>query len=136
MLLYGSETWTLTLELERKIDGSYTRLLRTALGYSWRDHIRNDELYGKLPKVTSKIRQRRLRLAGHCQRHPEESAHQLTLWMPKRGNRNRGRPAASFVQQLERDTGLGMEDIKNQMMDRDVWRGVVGRGDEIPPRPE
>ena len=118
VLLYGCETWTLTVELERKLDGCYTKLLRTSLGYSWRDHIRNEVLYGKLPKVTFKIRQRRLRLAGHCKRHPEESAHHLTLWMPKRGNRSRGKPATSFIQQLERDIGLGGDDIRTQMVDK------------------
>ena len=51
VLLYGCETWTLTVDLEKRIDGYYTRLLRSALGYSWRDHITNKVLYGKLPKV-------------------------------------------------------------------------------------
>ena len=101
--------------------------------YSWRDHIRNEILYGKLPKISAKIRWRRLKLTGHCQRHPEESVHHLTLWIPKRVNRKRGKPATSFIQQLERDTGVGIEDLKTQMIDRDVWRGVVGRRDELPP---
>ena len=133
VLLYGCESWTLTTETERKIDGCYTKLLRSALGYRWQDHITNETLYGKLPKVTSKIRQRRLRLAGHCQRHPEEAAHRLTLWKPSNGQRKRGKPAMSYVMQLEKDTGLGVDDIKNQMADRDIWRQVVGRGDEVPP---
>ena len=29
VLLYGSETWTLTKSLEKSIDGTYTRFLRT-----------------------------------------------------------------------------------------------------------
>jgi len=28
ILLYGSESWTLTKSLSKKLDGSYTRLLR------------------------------------------------------------------------------------------------------------
>ena len=38
-----------------------------------------------------------------------------------------------FVKQLEKDTGLEVEDLQAQMIDRDVWKEVVGRGDEVPP---
>ena len=40
--------------LERSIDGTYTRLLRMAFNVSW------SELYRNLPKVSEKIRLRRL----------------------------------------------------------------------------
>ena len=40
VLLYGSVSWTLTTYLEKKIDGAYTRMLRTALNRSWKDHKR------------------------------------------------------------------------------------------------
>ena len=36
VLLYGSETWTLNKKLEKKINGCYTRMLRSSLGYSWK----------------------------------------------------------------------------------------------------
>ena len=88
--LYGSETWTLTLKTEKQLNGSYTRMLRMALGVSWRDMIPNNILYGKLPKLTDKIRERRLKLAGHCYRHPELVAQKLTLWRPQQSNRSRG----------------------------------------------
>ena len=39
----------------------------------------------------------------------------------------------TFIHQLEKDTGLGVEDIKNQMANRDTWKEVVGRRDEVPP---
>ena len=40
-------------------------MLHMALGVNW---IPNDILYGDLPKLTDKIRERRLKLAGHCSR--------------------------------------------------------------------
>ena len=57
MLLYGSETWMLTKSLEKSIDGTYNRLLRTVFNVSWSDHLTNGEHYGNLPKVTEKIRE-------------------------------------------------------------------------------
>ena len=47
----------------------YTRLLRFCLNVSWKDKWTNKKLYHGLPKVTEKIKARRLRLAGHCVRH-------------------------------------------------------------------
>ena len=103
-------------------------MLRSSLGYSWKDHIRNEDLYGSIPKATDKIRTRRLRIVGHLKRHPEEIAHNLAMWSPKQGKRSRGKPNTTFVQQLERDTGLSIEEMANQMMARDHWRSMVGRG--------
>ena len=45
ILLYGSETWTITKALEKKIDGCYTRMLRMALDIDWKLHITNKTMY-------------------------------------------------------------------------------------------
>ena len=74
VLLYNSETWSLTKQMEKSLDGAYTRMLRMALNASWKQHMTNEQLYGHLPPVSSKIAARHLRLAGHCIRHPEEIA--------------------------------------------------------------
>ncbi len=52
--------WTLTEKLTKQIDGCYTRLLRTALGITWDQFLTNEELYGNLPKLSDKIRRRRV----------------------------------------------------------------------------
>ena len=80
VLLYGSESWTLTVADEKALDGMYTRMLRVALDVSWEEHMRNVDLYGKLARLTDKIRQRRMRMAGHSLRHPELVASELVLW--------------------------------------------------------
>ena len=106
VLLYGSETWMLTKSLEKSIGGTYTRLLRTVFNVSWSDHL-NRELYdGNLPKVTEKIRERRLKLAGHCVRHSEEVASNLGLWKPSHGKPNRGRKRKTYLDNLMNDTNM------------------------------
>ena len=52
--------------LEKKVDGAYTRILRTALNKTWKQHLTNTELYGKIQKITNSIREQRPRFAGHC----------------------------------------------------------------------
>ena len=54
------------------VDGAYTRMLSTVLNVSRTDHITDEDLYGHLLKVSSKIRERRMRVAGHCVRHKEQ----------------------------------------------------------------
>ena len=125
VLLYGSNTWTLTKTLARKLDGTYTRLLRAALNVSWRRHLTNDELYGNLPKMTDTIKERRLCFSGHCKHSKEEVIHKLLLWEPSHGRRGRGRPQRTYINQLCVDTGLGKEDLGKAMEDRDGWEKVV-----------
>eukprot|EP00794_Sanderia_malayensis_P015472 gene15472-17050_t len=81
VLLYGSETWTITTTMTKRLDGCYTRMLRMAANVSWRDHVANIELYGDLPRLSQTVQQRRVRLAGHCIRHDEEVASSLVLWL-------------------------------------------------------
>ena len=66
ILIYGSECWTLTKKMTAKLDGVYTRLLRAATNTSWETHITNQQLYGKIPKLSTTICRRRLRFSGHC----------------------------------------------------------------------
>ena len=140
VLLYGSESWTLSVQDEKALDGVYTRMLRMSLNVSWENHIRNVDLYGNLPRLSDKIRQRRMGLSGHCVRHPELSASELILWEPSHGRRDRGRPHITYIDTLKRDTGLGhVHEIRTLMEDRDQWRNAihnsrVGVGSQVMPR--
>ena len=126
ILLYGCEAWSLTAAEEKSLDGTYTRMLRKATNTHWSSHTTNKALYGKLPVLSSKIAARRLRLAGHCFRHPELTAHKLVLWEPTHGHRGRGRPKTNFVDTLRRDTGAGdSAELATLMADRSVWKDHV-----------
>ena len=128
ILLYGAETWTLTSSLEKRLDGCHSNMLRMALGINWWDKVRNEEVYQNIPRVSDTVRARRLRLAGHIQRHPELTAHQLLFWEPDRGNRSRGRPHKTFLKQLRDDAGLASDkEIQDLMQNRELWRDMVAR---------
>ena len=125
VLLYGCEAWTVTSKLEKELDGCYTRLLRTAFNVHWSQHMTNKELYGKLPKVSEKIRERRLRFAGHSCRKINEPISQLLLWKPKHGKRKPGRPHLTYTDLLKKDTGLELTEIKAAMLDRNAWKASL-----------
>ena len=123
ILLYGSETWTMTKNMQKRLDGCYTCMLRMAYNVSWKDKLTNEQLYDGLPKVSSKVTSRRLKLAGHCVRHPEEEASKLVLWEPSRGKKNVGRSAVSFIDTLRQDTGMNStQELRTAMMDRSGWK--------------
>ena len=106
IILYGSSMWSLTRSEEKKLDGTYTRMLRKVYNVTWREKISNKELYGKTEKLSSVIRRNRLKLAGHVYRDKASPVHQLVTWIPKHGTTSRGRPTQSYVYTLLRDTGL------------------------------
>ena len=97
ILLYGSECWTIDSTMRKKIYGYYTSLLRIATNISWKYKVTNTQLYWGMPKINEVIKLRRLRLAGHCIRHTDEIAHNLVIWKPKNGIRNRGRQPNTYI---------------------------------------
>ncbi|KAI8518904.1 hypothetical protein Bbelb_021610 [Branchiostoma belcheri] len=70
ILMYNSETWTLTATHELRVNAFDTRCLRRLLGIRWFDRVSNATLRDitKQPPLTSKIRLARLRLFGHIAR--------------------------------------------------------------------
>ena len=125
VLVYGSSTWTLTKRLEKLLDGSYTRMLCTVLNISWKEHLTRQRLYGTLPTLSSTIRERRLRFAGHCGRTKEELVSSVLLWTPKHGYTKVGRPSKTYIQLLAQDASCETEELKSLMQDRDQWRERV-----------
>ena len=126
ILLYGCTTWTLTKQLERRLDGNYTRMLRAVLNKSWRQHPTRLQPYGHLPPpITKTIQVRRTRHAGHCWRSKDELISDVLLWTPTYGCARVGRPARTYIQQLCEDTGCNPEDLPEAMNDREKWRERV-----------
>ena len=93
ILLYNATTWTMTKTLEASLDGAYTKLLRYALNVSWKDRVKNVDLYGTLPKVSSRLRERRMIFAGHCWRcymSAPQPVHELLFWSVPDGVQKQG----------------------------------------------
>ena len=83
-------------------------------------------LYGNLPRSSNKIRERRLRIAGHCVRHSELEVSNLVLWEPTQGKFNRGSQRLTYVDRLRKDTGLQTTaELKTLMKDKCEWRAIA-----------
>ena len=126
ILLYGFETWILTNSRLKKLNGTYTQILRMVLNIHWTNKIKNKiNLYGALERLSNNIRRRRLKFAGHCLRREYEVVSDLVLWQSTHGTRRRGIPPYSYIKTMERDTGLRENDLRADMMNRDVWKSIT-----------
>ena len=76
MVLYGCETWSLTLREERRLRVCENSMLRKVFGpkreevtWEWRK-LRNEELNDlyPLPNIVRVVKSRRMRWAGHVAR--------------------------------------------------------------------
>ena len=94
---------------------------------SWKEHLTNKSLYGKLPLISTKIQVRRLHLACHCVRHTEEILlNKLVLWEPTDGIANRGKRKISYIDNLMNDMGVdNIKELMTIMSHRDDWKDRV-----------
>ena len=120
VLLYGSETWTLNRQFEKRLNGCYTRLLMKVRNLHWKTHPNLGRIYGNLPPIASVLAQRRARFAG---RAVDQTISTILPWrLPQVA---RGRRPLTFLDTVARDVGLDVGDLKGAMLDRAVWRRIV-----------
>ena len=63
VLLYGCTFLILMKRIEKKKDRNYTKMLRTVLNKSWKQHPTKQQLYCHLPSISQTIQ---VRHAGYC----------------------------------------------------------------------
>ena len=100
-------------------------MLIAILNKSWRQHPSKQQLYGHLPVITETIQVRRTRYAGHCWRSKDELISDLLLWTTSHGRAKVGRAVRTYIQQLCADIGYSLEDLPEEMGDKDGWRERV-----------
>ena len=125
ILLYGCTTWTLTKRLREKLDGNYTRMLRSNIEQVLATTPHKTPTIRTLTPITKTIQVRRTRHAGHCWRSKDELISDVLQWTPTYGCAKAGRPARTYIQQLCEDTGCNPEDLPEVMNDREKWRERV-----------
>jgi hypothetical protein len=110
IVLYGCETWSVTLREEHRLRGFESRVLRRIFGPereedgSWRK-LHNDELHNRYssPNIVSVIKWRRMRWAGHVARMGEgRGVCRVLVGRPER-KRSVGRPRPRWEQNIDTD---------------------------------
>jgi hypothetical protein len=129
MVLYGCETWSLTLREEIKLRMFENRVLRRRFGPKrdgvtggWRK-LHNEELHNlySSPSIIRIIKSRRLRWAGHVARMGEKrNVYRLLVGKPG-GKKPLGRPRCRWIDNIKMDLleiGLNVVDWIGLAQDR------------------
>ncbi|KAJ4444268.1 hypothetical protein ANN_06060 [Periplaneta americana] len=136
VVLYGCETWTLTLREEHRLRVFENKVLRKIFGAKrdevtgeWRK-LHNTELHAlySSPDIIRNIKSRRLRWAGHVARMGESrNAYRVLVGRPE-GKIPLGRPRRRWEDNIKmdlREVGYDDREWINLAQDRDQWRAYV-----------
>ena len=137
VVLYGCETWSLTLREERRLRVFENRVLRRVfepkryeVTGEWRK-LHNEELNDlySLPNIVRVVKSRRMRWAGHVARMGEDRGVQRVLVGKPEGKRPLGRPRLRCEDNIKMDlqeVGGGRMDWMELAEYRGGWRALVG----------
>ncbi|KAJ4428052.1 hypothetical protein ANN_24066 [Periplaneta americana] len=144
VVLYGCETWTLTLREEQRLRVFENKVLRKIFGAKkdevigeWRK-LYNTELHAlcSSPEIIRNIKSRRLRWAGHVARLGESrNAYRVLVGRPE-GKRPLGRWRRRWEDNIKMDLREVRYDDRewiNVAQDRDQWRAYVRAAISEPP---
>ena len=103
ILLYGAEDWSLTSKTESSLQAAEMRVLRTIVGVTRRDRIRNATIREKLRDIPllEEVERMKLRWYGHIMRMDEERKQKMYLqWKPD-AKRPVGRPRKRWMEGIK-----------------------------------
>ena len=130
--MYACESWTLTSDLEKRIQAKEMRCFHKILRISYKDHITNNEVRRKVRKeigpymeLLNIVKTRKLKWYGHTTR---------TLGLAKtilqgtvQGGRRRGRQRKRWEDNISEWTGLALIETMRQAKDREGLHELVAR---------
>ena len=139
IFLYACESWTLTKDLERRIQATEMRCFRRLLGISYKDRITNEEvinrihgIIGPYEDLLATVKKRKLKFYGHITRSSGLSKTILQGTVP--GKRARGRQKKRWEDNIREWTGMGLEKTMREAEDREGWRKMTATFSVAPQR--
>ena len=128
--LYACETWTLTAELERRIQTFEMRCYRKIFGISFRDRITNEYVRNRVSTaigphddLLSIVKTRKLRWYGHVAQATGLANTIMQGTVP--GGRRRGRPKKCWHDNIKEWTELSLAKTLRLAEDKDGWRKII-----------
>ena len=130
MALYGAETWTLRATDQKRLE-SFEMWCWRRMEISWTDHVRNEEVLLRVTEqrnILHEIRKRKANWIGHILRR--NCLLQQIIEGKIKGQievkRRRGRRCKNLLDDLKDRRGYCQ--LKEEALDRTVWRNRFGRG--------
>ena len=139
IFLYACETWTLTADIERRIQALLMRCFCKLLGISYMDHIANEEVkarignaIGPYEDLLTSVKRLKLKWYGHVTR--SSGLAKTVLQGTVQAGRWRGRQRKRWEDNIKEWTGLEWNVLLRKAENRKEWRKLVVKSTVVPQR--
>ena len=140
IFLYACESWTLTTELQRRIQAMEMRCYRKILRISYKDHVTNEEVrtniqqaIGPLEDLLTIVKRRKLQWYGHVSR--SSGVAKTILQGTVKGGRRQARQRKRWEDNIRVWTGLEFSKSQRAVENRGKWRKLVAKSSVVPKGP-
>ena len=140
IFLYACESWTLTAELQRRIQAMEMRCYRKILRFSYNDHVINEEVCAKIQQAI-RPHEDLLTVVKRCKLQWYDHV-SCSLGLAKtilqgkvKGGKRQGRQRKRWEDNIREWTGLDIVMSQRAIENREKWRKLVVTSSVVPPRP-
>ena len=140
IFLYACESWTLTAELQGRIQGMEMKCYHKILHTSYKDHVTNGEVRAKIQQAVGPredlmtiIKRRKLQWYGNVSRS-SDLAKTILQGTVKEG-RQQGRQRKRWKDNIREWTGLEFGKSQRAVENREKWRKLVAKSSVVPQLP-
>ena len=139
IFLYACETWTLSADLQKRIQAMEMRCFRKILRISYKDHVTNEAVRNKIKEaigpyddLLTTVKKRKLKWYGHVSR--SSGLAKTILQGTVRGGRRRGRQKKRWEDNIKEWTGMEFAESQRAVENRETWRELVRKSSMVPQR--
>ena len=140
IFLYACESWTLTAELQRRVQAMEMRCYCTIRRISCKDHVTNEEVRAKIQQaigphedVLTDVKRRKLQWYGHVSR--SSGLAKTILHGTVKGGKRQGRQKKRREDNTREWTGPEFAKSQRAVKNRDKWRNLIEKSSAVPQRP-
>ena len=140
IFLYACESWTLTAELQRRIQAMEMRCYRNILHISYKDHVTNEEVRAKIQQATgphedllTTTKRRKLQWYGHIS--SSSGLAKTILQGTVKGGRRQGKQKKRWEDYIREWTGLEFTKFQRAVENRKKCRKLVMKSSVVRKRP-
>ena len=128
-LLYGCETWTVSREMEQRLEAMEMWCWRRMLRVGWVERRSNVSILESIQErreLLAVVRKRQMTFLGHVMR--ADGLENLAMTGRIAGRRSRGRPRKKYLDKMKEIIGGGMttQQLLTTTRDREQWRSITG----------
>ena len=127
---YGAESWTVTAELRRRIQGFEMWCWRRMLRIPWTRKVTNRsvlETVGSPVTLDGIILHRKLSYCGHILREHRNELEKILMLGMMEGSRARGRPRTRWLDEVKAEMGYSLGQLVRVAEDSLQWRTLSRR---------